>query len=121
MRLSGPKREKTSIMADPKEDIVERTTILNQAIWQKWNRFTWSGLVMVGTGLIVVSFGLLMQMGPYSPEGLVVGLGVILLLIGIVRLLIGLINPLAPNDLDNMTVPEEKALGEKIFKTNHKI
>ena len=108
-------------MADPKENIVVQTVILDQAISRKWNKFTWSGLMLIGIGLITIAFGLLLRMGAYSPEGLVVGLGVILLLIGIVRLLIGLINPLAPNDLDNMTVPEEKALGEKIFKTNSKI
>lgn len=86
-------------MADPKVDIVEQTQILNQAISRKWNKFTWSGLALVGIGLIVIAIGLLLQMGPYSPEGLVVGVGVIIILIGIVRLLIGLINPLAPSDL----------------------
>jgi hypothetical protein len=94
-------------MADPKENIVEQTEILDQAISRKWNKFTWSGLMLIGIGLITIAFGLLLRMGAYSPEGLVIGLGAIVILIGIVRLLIGLINPLAPSDLHHTAAPHE--------------
>ncbi len=94
-------------MADPKENIVEQTEILDRAISRKWNKFTWSGLMLIGIGLIVIAFGLLLRMGAYSPEGLVIGLGAIVILIGIVRLLIGLINPLAPSDLRHTATPHE--------------
>ncbi len=69
-------------MADPKENIVEQTEILDRAISRKWNKFTWSGLMLIGIGLIVIAFGLLLRMGAYSPEGLVIGLGAIVILIG---------------------------------------
>ena len=94
-------------MADQKENIVEQTEILDQAISRKWNKFTWSGFVLAGSGLVVIAFGLLLRMGAYSPEGIVVGLGAILILIGIVLLLIGLINPLVPSDLHHTAVPQE--------------
>jgi len=94
-------------MADPKENIVVQTEMLDQAISRKWNKFTWSGLVLVGIGLIAIAFGLLLRTGAYSPEGLVIGLGAILILIGIIRLLIGLINPLAPSDLRYTAAPHE--------------
>jgi len=94
-------------MADPKENIVEQTEILDQAISRKWNKFTWSGLMLIGIGLIAIAFGLLLRMGAYSPERLVIGLGAIVILIGIVRLLIGLINPLAPSDLHHTAAPHE--------------
>ena len=86
-------------MAAPKENIVVQTEMLDQAISRKWNKFTWSGLVLVGIGLLAIAFGLLLRMGAYSPEGLMIGLGAIVVLIGIIRMLIGLINPLAPSDL----------------------
>lgn len=94
-------------MADPKENIVEQTEILDQAILRKWNKFTWSGLMLIGIGLVAIAFGLLLRMGAYSPEGLVIGLGAIVILIGIVRLLIGLINPLAPSDLHHTAAPHK--------------
>ena len=102
-------------MANPKENVVEQTEVLDRAIWRKWNKFTWSGLVLVGSGLIVIAFGLLLRMGAYSPEGLAIGLGAIVILIGIVRLLIGLINPLAPSDLHHTVVPHEPT-DEEILK-----
>jgi hypothetical protein len=94
-------------MADPKETIVGQTEILDRAISRKWNKFTWSGLILIGCGLIVIAFGLLLRMGAYSPEGLAIGLGAIVVLVGIVRLLIGLINPLAPSDLRHIAAPHE--------------
>src|SRR5437899_5857440 len=101
------------MMTDPKE----RTKIFNWAISLKWKEFTWSGLVLVGTGLIIVFFGIRMQMGPYSPEGIVVGFGAILIIIGIIRLLIGFINPRVPHDLHTTTVPKKKDPREEIFKS----
>jgi len=94
-------------MTDPKENIVVQTEMLDQAISRKWNKFTWSGLVLVGVGLIAIAFGLLLRMGAYSPEGLLIGFGAILILTGIIRLLIGLINPLAPSDLRHTAAPHK--------------
>jgi hypothetical protein len=92
-------------MADSEPNVVEDDQALQQAIWKKWNKFIWSGLVFIGIGLVIISIGLLLNTGPYSPEGLIVGLGAIVVVIGIIRLLIGVINPLSPDDLRNIRVP----------------
>ncbi len=86
-------------MAESRENLVEEEVLLQRAIWRKWNKYTWSGLLCIAIGLIVIVVGLLLDTGPYSAEGLLIGLGIILIIIGIMRLLIGLINPLSPSDL----------------------
>ncbi|HLG77707.1 MAG TPA: hypothetical protein VKX46_14915 [Ktedonobacteraceae bacterium] len=93
-------------MADPKIELVEQTEILDRALWRKWNKFTWSGLLIIGIGLLLIVAGLLLNTGAYSTEGLLIGLGAITVLVGIIRILIGLINPLAPSDLNAVSQPE---------------
>jgi len=96
-------------MADPKPEVVEDDDqALERAIWKKWNKFIWSGLVFIVIGLVVIGIGLLLNTGAYSAEGLLIGLGAIVVIIGIIRLLIGVINPLSPDDI---RVPPEEADG----------
>jgi hypothetical protein len=94
-------------MADTKPDIVEENRILERAIWRKWNKFIWSGLLFIAIGLVVIVTGLLLNTGAYSVEGLLVGLGVIVIIVGVIRLLIGVINPLTPADLRDIRLPGE--------------
>ena len=86
-------------MEEPHSDIVEQTEILERAVWRKWNKFTWSGLLIAGIGCVVIVMGFFLHTGAYSAEGLLIGLGAIVTLIGIIRVFIGLINPSSPEDL----------------------
>jgi len=95
-------------VADSKADIAEQTEILDRAISKKWNKFTWSGLLIVGVGILLIIVGLLLNTGAYSAEGLLIGIGAIIVIVGIVRILIGLINPLSPADLRNIPLPGEE-------------
>jgi hypothetical protein len=95
-------------MADSEPDIVERTRLLDRAIWRKWNKFVWSGLLYIVVGLVIIGGGLLLKPDTYaSVEGLLVGLGVIVVIVGVIRLLIGIINPLSPDDLNKLRSPDE--------------
>jgi hypothetical protein len=84
---------------EPHSDIVEQTEILERAVWRKWNKFTWSGLLIGGVGCIVIVLGFFLNTGAYSAEGLLIGLGAIVVLVGIIRIFIGLINPSSPEEL----------------------
>jgi hypothetical protein len=82
-----------------KEIIVEHPEVLEIAEERKKRKFTWSGLLVMGIGLLLIALGLLLNTGLYSVESLVVGGGVIVVIIGILRILIGLINPIVPDQL----------------------
>ncbi len=89
-------------MEEPRAELeadAEEAVVLNRAVWRKWNRFTWSGLLLIGLGCIMIVLGLLLNTGAYSAEGLLLGFGAIVVLIGIVRIFIGIINPSTPSDL----------------------
>ncbi|MBA2677676.1 MAG: hypothetical protein H0U76_04670 [Ktedonobacteraceae bacterium] len=86
-------------MAEPHEKLADETEILDRAVSLKWNKFTWSGLLIIGIGCLLIAVGLLLNTGAYSAEGLLLGFGAIAVLVGIIRIFIGLINPLAPGDL----------------------
>ena len=87
-------------MAEPHEDhLADQAEILDRAVRLKWNKYTWSGLIVIGIGCLLIAIGLLLNTGAYSAEGLLLGFGAIVVFIGIVRIFIGLINPLAPGDL----------------------
>ncbi len=92
-------------MAESRHDLVQETEALDRAIKRKWNRFTWSGLLILGVGLVVIAIGVALNTGAY----LIIGLGAIIVIVGIVRILIGLINPLAPADLRNVSPTIEEA------------
>lgn len=101
-------------MADSKPDIAKEERLLKRAIWKKWNKFVWSGLLYIVIGLVIIVVGLLLNIGPYSPEGLLVGgLGVIVVIVGVIRLLIGIINPLSPEDLHESRSSSEESLLEQ--------
>jgi uncharacterized membrane protein len=96
-----------------------RFKLLYRATRIKWKRFTWSGLILILVGIAVINLGLALATGANSTEGLLVGLGAIMVLIGILRVLIGVINPATPKDLDSSEPPpeetkttEEMVLGE---------
>lgn len=95
-------------MQDPRMNLAEETEIMDRAVWKKWNKYTWSGLLVVGIGFILIVVGLLLHTGAYSAEGLLIGIGAIIVLIGIIRILIGFINPLAPSDLHEVILPGEE-------------
>ena len=88
-----------------------RFRALDIAVWRKWNKFAVSGLLAILIGLVITGFGLLIVRTPYSPQSLVVGLGIIVLLVGIIRLLIGFISPAIPADLE----PPGASLDEGVF------
>jgi hypothetical protein len=92
--------EKAEVSSEsPKEKLVEHPEVLEVAEELKKRKFTWSGLVLMGIGLLVIALGLLLNTGVYSVESLIVGVGVIVVIIGILRILIGLINPIFPGQL----------------------
>jgi hypothetical protein len=98
-----------TFMADSEPDIVEKTRLLDRAIWRKWSKFVWSGLLSIVVGLVIIGGGLLLNAGTYSSaEGLLVGLGIIVVIVGVIRLLIGIINPLSPDDLNKLRSPDEE-------------
>jgi len=82
-----------------KEKLVEDPGVLEIAEERKKRKFTWSGLVLLGVGLLVIALGLLLNTGVNSIETLIVGGGVIVVIIGILRILIGFINPIVPGQL----------------------
>jgi hypothetical protein len=86
-------------MARPRADAAVQEEILDRAVWRKWNKYTWSGLLVVGIGCLMIVIGLLLNSGAYSAEGLLVGFGAIVVLIGLVRISIGFINPLSSIDI----------------------
>ncbi len=87
-------------MADPESEIVVENEILQRAVSKKWNKFTWSGLIIIGIGCVLVAVGLPVWTQFYANAGiLLVGFGAIAVLIGLIRVFIGLINPTLPSDL----------------------
>jgi hypothetical protein len=81
---------------------------LEVAEHRKFNRYVWSGFLVILVGLAMIGIGLVLHTGAYSAEGLLVGFGVIVVIVGIIRMLIGFINPLTPTDLQ--PVRSEEAL-----------
>lgn len=107
-------------MVKPRSDLAAQEEILDRAVWLKWNKYTWSGLLILGIGCLLIVVGSLLNAGAYSIEGLLVGLGVIVILIGLVRIFIGLINPLTSSDIhrSRRLPPLESSLDqdERIFR-----
>lgn len=86
-------------MVKPRVDAAAQEEILDRAVWRKWNKYTWSGLLIVGIGCLMIVVGLLINEGAYSAEGLLIGFGAIVIVIGLVRVSIGFINPLSSIDI----------------------
>jgi hypothetical protein len=107
--------EEEAGMAQQRVKVLRRQRIFNRAVWRKSSRFTTSGLVTMGIGVVLISVGASLNTGPYSSEGLLIGFGAIIVLIGIVRLLIGFINPAIPEDLQPPAETEEGVIREEIL------
>jgi uncharacterized membrane protein YcjF (UPF0283 family) len=82
-----------------KKELIEHPEVLEVVEERKKRKFTWSGLVLIVIGLVVIASGLQLHTGVYSVEGLIVGIGVIVIIVGILRILIGLIKPIVPSQL----------------------
>jgi hypothetical protein len=94
-------------MADEKISPRWRLRIFERAVWRKSSRFTLSGLVLIVLGIVLIVVGMELGTGAYSAEGLLIGLGAIIVTIGVIRLLIGFINPSVPEELPPLEPPGE--------------
>ena len=79
--------------------LARRMRMLRTAEQSKWNRFTWSGLLIILLGIALIAYGVSLNTGAYSGEGIAVGFGALIVIAGIIRVLIGVINPATPDDL----------------------
>ncbi len=82
-----------------KRELMEHPEVLEVVEERKKRRFTWSGLLLMVIGVVLIGFGLLLNTGINSIESLIIGVGVIIVLVGFLRILIGLINPIVPSQL----------------------
>jgi len=82
-----------------KRELMEHPEVLEVVEERKKRRFTWSGLLWMVIGVVLIGFGLLLNTGINSIESLIVGVGVIVVLVGFLRILIGLINPIVPSQV----------------------
>ncbi len=96
---SVEKDEHTDVEELVKKELVEHPEVLEVIEERKKRKFTWSGIYVIVVGLLMIAFGLMLRTGVYSAEGLIVGIGVIVVIIGILRFLIGLIKPIVPTQL----------------------
>ena len=87
------------MLAKQRVGLARRMRRLQMAERTKWNKYTWSGLVIILIGLALIGFGLSLRTGAYSGEGIAIGFGFLIILAGILRALIGVINPSSPEEL----------------------
>jgi hypothetical protein len=95
----GDQLNTTEINELAKKELLEHPEVLEVVEGRKMRKFTWSGIYVIALGLLLVGFGLLLNIGVSSVKSLVVGIGVIVVIIGILRFLIGLIKPIVPHQL----------------------
>jgi hypothetical protein len=90
-------------LSDPEElvkrELAEHPEILEAVEERKKRKFTWSGLLLIVIGGVLIAIGLLLNSGTNSIESLFVGVGGLMVVIGILRILIGLIKPIVPSQL----------------------
>lgn len=105
--------------------LAQRFRRLQRAEKSKWNKFTWSGLLIILAGLILIFVGMSLRTGADASWGYVaMGIGVLVVLGGIIRTLIGVINPSSPEELipyeeqDRRAAEgiEEAKLDEQLFE-----
>jgi uncharacterized membrane protein HdeD (DUF308 family) len=89
--------------------LAQRMRRLRRAEQSKWNKYTWSGLLIILVGLVLIFVGMGLNTGAYSSEGLLVGFGALTVLGGIIRTLIGVINPSSPDELIPYEEQEKRA------------
>ena len=82
-----------------KRELVEHPEVLEEVEERKRRKFTWSGLLVMVIGVVLIAIGLLLNSGVNSIESLFVGVGGLVVVIGILRILIGLIKPIVPGQL----------------------
>jgi hypothetical protein len=104
-------------MAKSKEDLEQQVELLKQATRRKIIRYVWSGLIMSIIGLLILGLGLHLTKKAYSPESLIVGLGIVIIIIGLIRILIGIINPSVPDEIAD-TPP---TLSEALFSPEREV
>lgn len=100
-------------MAKERVNPLRRFKLLERATRIKWNKYTWSGLIIIAVGIVLIAYALALRLGAYSVEGLLVGFGAIIVVVGLIRVLIGMINPATPEDLNPPTETPEEALFEE--------
>ncbi len=90
------------------DELERQDAVMERVKTRKWNRFVWSGLVILAIGVILVMIGFDLNTGvnTFSSESLLIGSGAIIALIGIIRILIGIINPSIPADTRAMIEPK---------------
>ncbi len=80
--------------------LAQRFKRLQRAEKSKWNKFTWSGLLIILVGLILIFVGISLRTGGSTNWGFAaMGIGGLVVLGGIIRTLIGVINPSSPEEL----------------------
>jgi len=89
--------------------LAQRMRRLRRAEASKWNKYLWSGLLLILGGLLLVGIGTLLHTGAYSTQGLLTGTGALVVLAGIIRTLIGVINPSSPEELIPYEEQERRA------------
>jgi len=115
MRAEGASR------MQQRPNLAQRMRTLRKAEQSKWNRFTWSGLLLVALGLGLIAFGIHLNTGADSAEGIALGFGSLIVIAGIIRILIGVINPATPDDLRPYEMQEieqqqhEGTIDEELF------
>ncbi len=90
--------------------LAQRMRRLRRAEQSKWNKYTWSGLLIILVGLVLILVGMGLRTGAYSGEGLLIGFGALIVLAGIIRTLIGVINPSSPDELIPYEEQEQRAV-----------
>ncbi len=95
--------------AKQRGSLARRMRRLQRAEKSKWNKYIWSGLLLVLGGLLLIGVGTLLHTGAYSTEGLLIGIGALVVLAGIIRALIGVINPASPEELIPYEEQERRA------------
>ena len=89
--------------------LAQRMRRLRRAEDWKWNKFIWSGLLIILVGLVLILVGVGLHTGASSSEGLLIGFGGLIVLGGIIRALIGVINPSSPDELIPYEEQEQRA------------
>ncbi len=89
--------------------LAQRMNRLRRAEKSKSNKYTWSGLLIMLAGVVLIILGVGLRTGAYGSEGLLIGFGGLIVLGGIIRTLIGVINPSSPDDLIPYEEQEQRA------------
>ena len=84
-------------MSQQRVRLLGRFRQMDEAVQRKMIKYTWSGLLIIAIGLVLIIVGVGREASP--TQMLLIGFGAIVVLVGIIRVLIGFINPRSPSDL----------------------